>query len=69
MLIVDLKIPTDPAGQRCQGIIDAGKLTSATIGPKLTGMLSSLAETLLSKSVVNEQNLIETPNVNIYAKM
>jgi hypothetical protein len=64
-----MKIPTDPAGQRCQGIIDAGKLTSATIGPQLTDMLTSLSQTLLSKSVVNEQSLIETPNVNLYAKM
>jgi hypothetical protein len=42
---------------------------SASIGPRLTGMLNDLARTLLSKSVVNEQTLIETPNVNLYAKM
>jgi hypothetical protein len=32
-------------------------------------MLSDLSRTMLSKSVVNERNLIETPNVNLYAKM
>ena len=64
-----MNVPSDPASQRCQGIVDATKLTSASLGPQLTGMLNDLTRTLLSKSVVNEENLIETPNINLYAKM
>lgn len=66
---VDMKVPEDPQAQRCGGIIDAAKLTGASVGQKLMDILSQMGQTLLAKSVVNEEQLIETPGVTVYAKM
>ena len=66
---IDMKVPEDPQAQRCNGIIDAAKLTGESVGPQLLDMLAKMSQTLLAKSVVNEEQLIETPNINIYAKL
>ena len=66
---IDMKVPEDPAAQKCGGIIDAAKLTGERVGQDLLNMLSQMSQTLLAKSVVNEQQLIETPTVAIYAKL
>ncbi len=66
---IEMKVPTDPAAQRCNGIIDAAKLVGDDIGPRLLDMLSTMSMTLLSKSVVGEATLIETDKINLYAKM
>ena len=64
-----MEMPTDPSVQRCLGIIGTTKSMGAAIGSQMTKMLSSLGQTLLSKSILNEENLIETPSITIYAKM
>ena len=64
-----MKIPTDPETQVCQGIKDSAALLGEQAGPQLMDMVSNLAQLLLSKSVVNEETLIETANINIYTKM
>ena len=66
---LEMKVPDDPQAQRCNGIIDAAKLTGEVVGPQLLNMLSKMSQTMLAKSVVNEEQLIETPSVNIYAKL
>ena len=66
---LEMKVPDDPQAQRCNGIIDAAKLTGEVVGPQLLKMLSKMSQTMLAKSVVNEEQLIETPSVNIYAKL
>ena len=66
---LEMSVPQDPQAQRCNGIIDAAKLTGESVGPQLLNMLSKMSQTLLAKSVVNEEQLIETPSVNIYAKL
>ena len=66
---IEMKVPEDPQAQRCNGIIDAAKLTGESVGPQLLDMLAKMSQTLLAKSVVNEEQLIETPNINIYAKL
>ena len=66
---LDMKVPEDPAAQKCGGIIDAAKLTGEQVGQDLLNMLSQMSKTLLAKSVVNEKQLIETPTIAIYAKL
>jgi len=64
-----MEVPTDHSAQRCLGIQGATNTLGASVGSKMTKMLSNLGQTMLSKSIVNEENLIETPSINIYAKM
>ena len=66
---IDLEVPTDPEVQRCKGISDSAALLGEQAGPQLMNMVSNLAQLLLSKSVVNEETLIETKQINIYTKM
>ena len=66
---IEMKVPEDPLAQKCGGIIDAAKLTGQQVGNQLLDMLSQLSKTLLSKSVVNEKQLIETPSITMYAKL
>ena len=66
---IEMNIPTDPEERLCMGIRDSAALLGAESGPELMDMLSNLARLLLSKSVLNEETLIETPMINIYTKM
>ena len=66
---IDMDIPTDPEERLCKGIKDSAALLGAQTGPELMNMISTMAQLLLSKSVVNEETLIETPQINIYTKM
>ena len=66
---IDMQVPQDPMAQRCGGIVDAAKLTGQRVGQQLLDMLSQMSRTLLAKSVVNEEQLIETESVSIYAKL
>ena len=66
---IDMSVPTDLAVQRCKGISDSAALLGEQAGPQLMNMISNLAQLLLSKSVVNEETLVETKQINIYTKM
>ena len=56
---IEMNIPTDPEERLCMGIRDSAALLGAESGPELMDMLSKLARLLLSKSVLNEETLIE----------
>ena len=64
-----MSIPTDPETQLCKGIADSASLLGAQAGPQLMNMVENLAQLLLARSVINEETLIETPQINIYTKM
>lgn len=66
---IEMNIPTDPEEKLCKGIKDGAALLGTHAGPELMNMVSDLAQLLLSKSVINEETLIETPGINIYTKM
>ena len=66
---IEMSVPTDPEEKLCKGIKDGAALLGAHEGPELMNMVSNLAQLLLSKSVINEETLIETPEINIYTKM
>lgn len=66
---IDMDIPTDPEERLCKGIKDSAALLGAQQGPELMKMVSNMAQLMLSKSVINEETLVETPQINIYTKM
>ena len=66
---IEMSIPTDPEEKLCKGIKDSAELLGAEAGPQLMDVVSRLAQLLLAKSVINEETLIETSQINIYTKL
>ena len=65
---LEMKVPEDPEVQKCQGVVDSAKLVGAEAGVKLLELAAQMARSLLAKSVVNEEVLIETNSVTMYVK-
>ena len=65
----DADVPQDPLEQLCGGVLNADAELGGKFGPKLTKALGKVGQILLGKSVINEQYLIETEDINIYTKM
>lgn len=62
-------VPDDPLAQKCGGVVDAAKATGGQTGEKIVNMLEKVALSILQKSVLNEETIIENGGITIYSKM
>lgn len=69
IILADFEISSDHWQLRCRGVIEQARRTSGETGESTRQTLKQLALELLSKLVVNEEEVLQAGGITIYTKM